>query len=80
MVLIARALIINIQKDENFEVIEYSLLLNFITSYGRREKNQFLSIGALGSEKTSLFYERGHWQQLLLFLNEQENLKFPDLK
>ncbi|CAD8124487.1 unnamed protein product [Paramecium sonneborni] len=74
LVLIAKHLILNLQKDQYFNVVEFNLLLNFITQFGMREKNQFIAIGQQASEKTFLFYEKNKWQQLLLYLNEQENL------
>ncbi|CAD8109909.1 unnamed protein product [Paramecium primaurelia] len=75
LILIAKHLILNLQKDQNFNVIEFNSLLNFITQFGMREKNQFITIGQQASEKTFLFYEKNKWQQLLLYLNEKENLE-----
>ncbi|CAD8123560.1 unnamed protein product [Paramecium sonneborni] len=75
LVQIARNLIINLQKDQTFDIVELNALLNFITQFGIREKNQFITIGAQASDKTSLFYVKNNWQQLLLYLNEKENLE-----
>ncbi|CAK61246.1 unnamed protein product (macronuclear) [Paramecium tetraurelia] len=74
LILIAKHLILNLQKDQNFNVVEFNQLLNFITQFGMREKNQFIAIGQQASEKTFLFYEKNKWQQLLLYLNEKENM------
>ena len=72
--IIARALIINIQKDE-FSAKEFYFLLLFLISYVKKEKGLIICLGALASEKTSLLYERHNWQSLLLYLNDKEELK-----